>query len=176
MDNHIGDLHSSIVDREIEIIQELLEGVLVFDRSMSHACDVCAELDCLLSFAEASRMYDYRRPQMVEENIIDITQGRYDPSAIITEYANVATRHPLQEQVVDMFVPNDAYLAGGLGTDSSPTDTEGDGRLTSVLLCTGANACGKVCCLVVSRCILLNYREECVSKTGWISSCIAILE
>lgn len=76
MDDHIGDLHSSIVDREIEIIQELLERILVFDRSMNKACDVCAELDCLLSFAEASRMYNYRRPQMVEDNVIDIIQGR----------------------------------------------------------------------------------------------------
>jgi DNA mismatch repair protein MSH5 len=78
MDIHIGDLHSLIVDREIEIIQELLEDILIYEQSMSHACDVCAELDCLLSFAEASRVYNYQRPQMVEENIIDIYQGRYD--------------------------------------------------------------------------------------------------
>jgi DNA mismatch repair protein MSH5 len=78
MDIHIGDLHSLIVDREIEIIQELLEDILIYDQLMSRACDVCAELDCLLSFAEVSRMYNYQRPQMVEENIIDIYQGRYD--------------------------------------------------------------------------------------------------
>jgi DNA mismatch repair protein MSH5 len=78
MDIHIGDLHSLIVDREIEIMQELLEDILVYEQSMSHACDVCAELDCLLSFAEASRLYNYQRPQMVEENVIDIYQGRYD--------------------------------------------------------------------------------------------------
>lgn len=78
MDIHIGDLYSLIVDREIEIIQELLEDILIYEQSMSHACDACAELDCLLSFAEASRMYNYQRPHMVEENIIDIYQGRYD--------------------------------------------------------------------------------------------------
>lgn len=51
-------------------------------------------------------------------------------------------RHPLQEQVVDTFVPNDAHLAGGLDAySSSVQDNEG---LNSVLLCTGANACGKV--------------------------------
>lgn len=77
MDTHIGDMHSSIVDREIEIIQELLDEILVFDEAMSHACDVCAELDCLLSFAEASRAYGYHRPSMVQNNVIDITQGRY---------------------------------------------------------------------------------------------------
>lgn len=76
MDTHIGDLHSTIVDREIEIVQEMLEEILLRHSSISRACDVCAELDCLLSFSEASRLYDYNRPEMVKENIIDIKQGR----------------------------------------------------------------------------------------------------
>ena len=76
MDIHIGDLHSIIVDREIEIIQELLDQILVHDKSMAQACDVCAELDCLLSFADASNMFNYQRPNMVEDDVIDITQGR----------------------------------------------------------------------------------------------------
>lgn len=76
MDTHIGDLHSLIVDREIEIIQGLLEQILMYADDIGRACDVCAELDCLLSFAEASNMYDYRRPRMVEDNIIDICRGR----------------------------------------------------------------------------------------------------
>ncbi|KAJ3811875.1 DNA mismatch repair protein MutS [Lentinula aff. lateritia] len=135
MDAHIGDLHSLIVDREIEIIQALLEEILVHDAAMSHACDVCAELDCLLAFADVSRAYDYQRPVMVEDNIIDIVQGR----------------HPLQELVVDTFVPNDARITGGDGyfsifTNTSEVDTlleENHSKLNTVLLCTGANACGK---------------------------------
>ncbi len=64
------------VDREIEIIQKLLEKILAYREVISNACDVCAELDCLLSFAETSRLYGYRRPVMSEENIISIQQGR----------------------------------------------------------------------------------------------------
>ncbi|KIK69506.1 hypothetical protein GYMLUDRAFT_66815 [Collybiopsis luxurians FD-317 M1] len=138
MDTHIGDLHSLIVDREIEIIQTLLEEILVYDAAMLQACDVCAELDCLLAFAVVSRSNDYRRPMMVEDNIIEIIQGR----------------HPLQEMVVDTFVPNDTRITGGDGhfsmfTNSSDTelDTVLDGDSlqlwNSILLCTGANACGK---------------------------------
>jgi DNA mismatch repair protein MSH5 len=94
MDTHIGDLHPLIVglyssaflnpllsspstDREIEILQTLLERVMVYDEAMGRACDVCAELDCLLSFAEVSKIFDYRRPNMVDENVIYIQQGRY---------------------------------------------------------------------------------------------------
>ena len=64
------------VDREIEILQELQERILVHDKAMEHACDVSAELDCLISFASASRSYEYNRPHMTEDNIVDIKQGR----------------------------------------------------------------------------------------------------
>ncbi|KAK0244297.1 muts domain V-domain-containing protein [Armillaria nabsnona] len=130
MDAHIGDLHSLIVDREIEIIQSLLEEILVHYDLMTHACDICAELDCLLAFADASRLYGYRRPTMVDQNIIDIKQGR----------------HPLQEQVVDTYVPNDAHLTGGFYDPSdllSDNTRSSDKTWNSVVLCTGANACGK---------------------------------
>ncbi|KAK0187908.1 DNA mismatch repair protein MutS [Armillaria mellea] len=130
MDAHIGDLHSLIVDREIEIIQSLLEEILVHYDLMTRACDICAELDCLLVFADASRLYGYRRPTMVDQNIIDIKQGR----------------HPLQEQVVDTYVPNDVHLTGGFYDPSellSNSTRSSDKTWNSVVLCTGANACGK---------------------------------
>jgi DNA mismatch repair protein MSH5 len=76
MDTHIGDLHSTIVDRELEIVQELLEEVLKCHEEIETACNVCAELDCLLSFATASRQNDYRRPEIVQDNILKIIRGR----------------------------------------------------------------------------------------------------
>ena len=76
MDRYVGDLHSMIVDRELEIVQTLLEDVLTCSEAMLKACEVCAELDCLLSFAQASIMNNYVRPDMVEENVIDIVRGR----------------------------------------------------------------------------------------------------
>ncbi|KXN88301.1 hypothetical protein AN958_07760, partial [Leucoagaricus sp. SymC.cos] len=126
LDIHIGDLHSNIVDREIEIVQALLEEILVHDQMIGNICDICAELDCLLSFAEATKNYNYRQPEMVDDNIIDIVAGR----------------HPLQEQVVDVFVPNDTNITGGAGATSLFQDEDGK-PLNSILLCTGANACGK---------------------------------
>ncbi|EMD39519.1 hypothetical protein CERSUDRAFT_111843 [Gelatoporia subvermispora B] len=132
MDHHIGDLHPSIVDREIEIIQALLEKILLYEEALCHACDICAEIDCLLSFAEASRAYNYRRPEMTNENVLDIKQGR----------------HPLQELVVDTFVPNDAFAIGGAGIGSEIEHHTNRGSLyeqeyNGIIVCTGANACGK---------------------------------
>lgn len=146
MDVHVGDLHSTIVDRELEIIQELLEEVLKYDEAISVACDVCAELDCLLSFSEASRIYNFTRPEMTEENVIDIAQGRC-VAHVFWHFKYLgwgASRHPLIEQVVDTFVPNDARLLGGAGIGATVDPPDRMRRWNSMLLCTGANACGKV--------------------------------
>jgi len=61
-------------------------------------------------------------------------------------------RHPLQEQTVDTFVPNDILIVGGAGIASYPAiHGDGDDHVSeentvgnSVVICTGANACGKV--------------------------------
>lgn len=53
---------------------------------------------------------------------------------------------------MDTFVPNDVFLVGGVGIDSFPDVygvdddfmSEGSTPGNSVLICTGANACGKV--------------------------------
>lgn len=127
----------TFLDREIEIVHQLGRKILLCDDAMADACDICAELDVLLSFAESSRAYEYRRPIIVNEPVIDIVQGR----------------HPLQEQVEDTFVPNSCRLVGGAGVgsqlefDGYGEEEYHDGQITdwnSVALCTGANACGKV--------------------------------
>ncbi|TCD61354.1 MutS protein msh5 [Steccherinum ochraceum] len=134
MDNYIGDVHSSIVDKEIEIIQELQEKILTYKDIIGQTCDICAELDCLLAFAAASRIHNFIRPEMSEDTVTHIVQGR----------------HPLHELLVDSFVPNDIDVAGGgcAGSrrplneeDESELDSEEE--LNSVVVCTGANACGK---------------------------------
>jgi len=56
-------------------------------------------------------------------------------------------RHPLEELVVDTFVPNDICVAGGtqqLGANGEP-DGGPEEEVPNVVICTGANACGKVC-------------------------------
>ena len=148
-------------DRELEIIHELAEKVLPFSGAIIEACDICAELDCLLCFADATNQYNYRRPQMSEENVINIKQGRCGAFSVIPQYyrSPVADffslyiyRHPLQEQTVDTFVPNDILIVGGAGIGSFPAVhgedddlmSEGSVRGNSVVICTGANACGKV--------------------------------
>jgi len=57
---------------------------------MTDACDACAELDCLLCFAEVSNAYGYSQPRMSEDNVLIIKQGRYvnyDPHLSVRSYS-----------------------------------------------------------------------------------------
>jgi hypothetical protein len=56
--------------------------------------DLIAELDCLIAFTLAARQLNYVRPVLVDENIVEIVEGR----------------HPLGEVCIEMFVPNDTDL------------------------------------------------------------------
>lgn len=87
---------------------------------------------------------------MSKEDGTCISGGHLD--AILMLYM----RHPLQELTVDIFVPNDTFLLGGAGIGAAIENTndeaeEEDGSdndyrfmKNSVMVCTGANACGKV--------------------------------
>jgi DNA mismatch repair protein MSH5 len=58
-------------------VEALHERIVVYDQAISATCELCAELDCLLSFAAAARTYAFIRPRMSEENVIQIVQGRF---------------------------------------------------------------------------------------------------
>lgn len=150
-------------DREIELVHDLLEKIMPFHDSMINACDVCAELDCLLAFAEAARTFDYRRPQMIDGSIIDVVQAR----------------HPLQELVVDAFVPNDAHLVGGVGLGQPyepihDSNAANDSNLNSIVLCTGANACGKS--VYLKQVALIQYMAQVGSFVPAESATLGIVD
>jgi DNA mismatch repair protein MSH5 len=67
-----------LADRELEIVEELLQKVLVHDGALTQICDFCPELDCLLSFAQAARTHNFNIPDMSEDNVTRIVQGRCD--------------------------------------------------------------------------------------------------
>lgn len=80
-------------------------------------------------------------------------------------WAKPSSRHPLHEQILDTFVANDARLVGGAGLGVTLELPEDGEEWNSVLLCTGANACGKVGCRSSSS---LHDADqlECLYETG----------
>ncbi|SCV67929.1 BQ2448_50 [Microbotryum intermedium] len=139
LDRHIGDIHSNIVDREIQIAQALLTQLREHEAAIIATTETLAELDSLyqslLAFAECARLYDWTRPSVVDDSVLDIRGGR----------------HPLVELCVDSFVQNDVRLVSGAVTgmeeDLIGNSQEHEGaearRDSSVVVVTGANFSGK---------------------------------
>ncbi|KWU42860.1 hypothetical protein RHOSPDRAFT_35589 [Rhodotorula sp. JG-1b] len=141
MDRHLGDLQCFIADKEIEIIHALLEHVLRIQPQLLAVTYAAADLECLIAFAEAARLYDWTRPVMTSEPVCKILKGR----------------HPLAELCVEHFVPNNTALVAGqsrsfVKTELKEEDDEDsaaaedrDSSLdeSSMLIITGANFSGK---------------------------------
>ncbi len=98
---------------EYRLFQEVRARIAREGRRIQASASAVALLDSLSALAEAADRYDYVRPEITEENLIDIRQGR----------------HPVVERTIDApFVPNDTRL----DSDSS-----------RLVLITGPNMAGK---------------------------------
>ncbi|KAF7193999.1 MutS protein-like 5 [Pseudocercospora fuligena] len=132
MDEQFGDIHGQIIDLEIEIVQMLAQRVLEYEDLIISCSEVCGEVDALVALAHGAKLYNLVRPQMTNDNIIKIKNGR----------------HILQELTVPTFVPNDTYLIGGIGDAESSPHISRDPRTQptqgpNMLILTGPNYSGK---------------------------------
>ncbi len=104
-----------IMSLETQIYNDLVCDLAAYIPAIQVDAMQLARLDVLLSFAEISRAYRYIRPQISEDDILDIKSGR----------------HPVIERqmaVGEEYVPNDLYL-----------DTERQ----QIIIVTGPNMAGK---------------------------------
>jgi DNA mismatch repair protein MutS len=81
---------------EYELFQRVREEVLGQLPRLQQTAGALAELDVLAAFAETARLYNYCRPEIGQEGVLEIREGR----------------HPVLEQIPggEQFVPNDAQL------------------------------------------------------------------
>ncbi len=98
---------------EYELFQRVREEVLGELQRIQGTAAALAQLDVLASFAETARLFNYCRPQVGEEGLLYVRDGR----------------HPVLEQSLtdERFVPNDARLDAA----------------TRIALITGPNMAGK---------------------------------
>lgn len=100
--------------REIELFAELRTGVLAELPKLQETANTLATLDALCSLAETARLHGFCRPEIEEDSILHIEEGR----------------HPVLDQQPggERFVPND-------------TDLGSEGKIFAIL--TGPNMAGK---------------------------------
>ncbi len=100
---------------EYELFEELREEVAEYAEEVQQVARALAELDCLQSFAEVAFRNNYCKPEMADDQVIDITKGR----------------HPVVEKTLppgEPFIPNDIRL---------------ENENEQILIITGPNMAGK---------------------------------
>ena len=114
LESEINGATEKIIELEREIFLSVRESLKSHIAGMEHMAAMIARLDCLASFAQAATEGGFCKPELVEDTVIDISQGR----------------HPVVEACLPAgaFVPNDIKL-----------DTAGQ----FFALITGPNMAGK---------------------------------
>src|SRR5882724_3299071 len=114
MEGKILGAEERSVKLEYEIFQRVRENVLEKLKEIQQTAGALAQLDVLASFAEIARLHNYVRPQIFDEGILQIRDGR----------------HPVLEQNLndERFVPNDTGLTSSKVSSPSPPQSGGEGR------------------------------------------------
>jgi len=131
------------IEREKALFERLCRQAAAQAAALSEFADIVAELDVLACFADVARRYGYVKPQLVQEPVLSIRQGR----------------HPVLDRTLgERFVPNDCILgaplapgsAGGSNAigrssyDDPPAEPGANGvRQSTLALITGPNMAGK---------------------------------
>ena len=131
MEGKILGAEERSVKLEYEIFQRVREEVLGQLPKIQQTASALAQLDVLASFAETARLHNYCRPQVADEGVLQIRDGR----------------HPVLEQqlVEERFVPNDTALGiANCQFDSSAGPIENRKlEMPQIALITGPNMAGK---------------------------------
>jgi DNA mismatch repair protein MutS len=104
-----------ILALELELYQQLLTAIEPYISAIQTNAHITAQIDCLLCFANNARQYNYHRPTLVYEPVIDIKNGR----------------HPVIEQQLP---PGESYVANDIKLDKEEQQ---------IIILTGPNMSGK---------------------------------
>ncbi|KAE9040796.1 hypothetical protein PR001_g6904 [Phytophthora rubi] len=94
LDESIGDIYGYILDMQKGLLEELTMAVLEYESSIHEMTGIMSYLDCLIAFASCAKSFNFSRPQITETNTLKASQAR----------------HPLQELLVEHYIPNDIFL------------------------------------------------------------------
>ncbi len=79
---------------ESSIFMKIIEDIKEYTKRLQELAKKIAQLDVILNFAHVSINNNYCKPKLFEENVMIVKDGR----------------HPVVEQIEEMFIPNDVHL------------------------------------------------------------------
>lgn len=100
---------------ELDVYAKLLATIEPFISCIQHNAQIIAQVDCLLCFAHNARRFNYHKPEITEDFVLDIKNGR----------------HPVIEQRLP---PGESYVANDLFLDK---------ETQQIIILTGPNMSGK---------------------------------
>ena len=118
---------------ETKLFGDLVMAIMEYIPAIQLNCSILAQLDCLLSFTRVSEENKYQCPVVIDDDVIDIKQGR----------------HPVIEKqlpIGESYVPNDVYL---------------DSEKQQIIIITGPNMAGKSALLRQTALIVLMAQIGC---------------
>ena len=122
-----------ITTLEQEVYAELVAEVQKYVRPLQRNARILAQIDVLLGFSVLAKTNHYCRPQLFDNNILDITLGR----------------HPVIERLLP---PDQSYIANNLYLD---------GEKQQIIIVTGPNMAGKSALLRQTALIVLLAQTGC---------------
>ena len=132
-ENKILTAQERIAELEAQLFAGLVETVAKHTKAIQEDAALLARLDCYLSFAVTAQEPGYTRPEVADDDVIDIRQGR----------------HPVIEKGLPTgqhYVPNDVRL---------------DTTTQQIILVTGPNMAGKSALLRQTALITLMAQAGC---------------
>lgn len=111
MEQKILTAEERLGEVEKELFQNLRLQISEAANDVQLAAQIIARLDCLQSFAEAARLYDYSRPEMTTSGALEIQDGRHpvvERLLPVGEHyiANSTAFYPEQSQIHIITGPN----------------------------------------------------------------------
>jgi DNA mismatch repair protein MutS len=129
MEGKILGAEERSVKLEYDLFQRVREQILGRMGDIQTTAGALAQLDVLASFAENARLHNYCRPNVWDEGIVSIRDGR----------------HPVLETGLseERFVPNDTSIASSSSLPVEERVGEGTSFQPQIMLITGPNMAGK---------------------------------
>lgn len=131
-----------IRDIEYRIFNDIISKLEQYLKIIQNKASEIAMLDVYLNFSQISREYEYVKPNLIKESIIDIKEGR----------------HPVIERIIEKdFIPNDLFF---------------NNKEQKLIILTGPNMAGKSVYLRQNALIVLMAQIGCFVPAREANLCI----
>ncbi len=97
---------------EYELFEEIRRDILQHTDELYRAAEAIASIDVCISFAVVARENNYTRPEVVEENIVDISEGRHPVVEVLGDEAFIANDLVLNDSDRRIMILTGPNMAG----------------------------------------------------------------